>query len=215
MSRRRARGAMRLPSPVAVVVVVTVGVPSVVGAAGATAAASPADSTTVTFDVEGSPRGGLHLSVAPDGGLTLPPGGPADGVPLPRAVVHDDRGGGPRAWSTSVTTVGVAESWEVSYRVTALRSPDTGATLNRMPDWTGVRAAREAVVSTGISGLSETSAWDPRLRVGRAPGGTRSIGTGSSGSTSAGAGGSIGTGSIGSVDTPGRPDRDTLVTSVL
>ncbi|WP_314035676.1 hypothetical protein [Dietzia sp. CH92] len=132
---------------------------------GASAWASPSASTSLSFDVVDPPGGGLHLAVAPDGGLALPPGGSAEELPLPRAVVHDNRGGGTRDWSASVAAVGGAETWEASYRVTALTSPGTGATLNRMPGWTRIRTTQEAVVSTGITGLAESSSWAPSLRV--------------------------------------------------
>lgn len=192
-------------SALAVVVLVVT-----VGTAVGSVSAAPTDSTTLKFDVVGTPGGALHLSVGPDGGV--PAGLPNAEVTLPRAVVHDDRGGGARTWSATVATSEFAASTAVSYRVDSLQIPDTGSVLNRMPAWTTVRAAQEAVVASGISRPSVMSAWEPRLRVGSASNGTGSsiLGSGSLGSSNLGSSNSSGSGSS---HTPSP--RGALIVSVM
>ncbi|MEB8326013.1 hypothetical protein NGF75_08435 [Dietzia kunjamensis] len=219
----------RLLLPAALVGVIMVPVVAVGGGvgAGATASATPSNSTTLSFTVVGTPGGGLHLTVAPDGGLVLPEGGRTAETVLPRAAVRDDRGGGSREWSATVSATGMSGASVVSYRVVTLRVPDSGTVLNRMPGWTTVRTAREAVAATGIAGPSMTSEWDPRLSVTSSSGSTGSVGAGSVGSGSVGSGsvdagslptGSGSTGSSGSSGSTGdsaSPARAALVTSVM
>lgn len=200
---------------------------SLAAAAGTTASAAPADTTTLQFEVvPAQSGGGLHLSVSSAGNATHSGGPLSTGTVLPRAVVYDDRGGGPRDWSATVSTLGFSESTEVSYRVESLQVPDTGSVFNRMHTWTSIRAAHEAVVAIGVSRPSVVTSWEPHLRVVASPGGAGSSGSGSGsvdssglvvGSLeSSGSGGSAGSGgSTGSAGSHGPPRRGALVTSVM
>ena len=148
----------------------------VVAGQGVTSTAAPADTTTLSFEVVGGMSGDLHIAVAPDGGLVLPPGGGTAQVVLSDAAVIDSRGGGSREWTASVAATGLDDAVTLSYKVVSPTDPGTGTVTNRMPDWTPVRSPRDAVTVGAISRPSAAWSWQPHLRVDRAIGGAGSIG---------------------------------------
>ena len=181
---------------------------------GATAGAAPSDSSSVTFEVVGSPHGGdLHIGVAAPGGLVLPvtAGGQAEGQIAPTGVI-DARGGGPRDWSATVGAIGFAPSTSVHYRVESPTDPGTGTLINRMPEWTTVGDPAEALAVNGVSQATAAWTWTPGVRL------THTVGNDSGGSGSIGSlsSGSLGSDSLGS-SVPGSTTQNShraLVTSV-